>query len=157
MTYTAHLCTSSWLHKERGHFGRNKKGSTQKRSTIPAHVFGFRSATATNKQQYIIIQLKSGERAGADGVLCTVRWCDVCCWPLEVFQAGRDGTEAVAGQIELRQSLDLTQRLREDAQPIVRKIQAPQLGKSAEICSALNGHACFLMIWLSWDTRNTYA
>lgn len=65
---------------------------------------------------------------------------------------GRDRTETIAGQIELCQCQDLTHRLREYAQAIVRKVQALQLGKSAEIFSALNGQGYFLMIRLYHET-----
>lgn len=71
------------------------------------------------------------KRAAADGVLSTVKSCNVH-WPLEVVDVGRDRTETIAGQIELCQCQDLTHRLWEYAQTIVRKVQALQLGKSVE-------------------------
>ena len=52
--------------------------------------------------------------------------------PLEVAYLLGDSVQAVAGEAELSQSQDLTDRLGEHAQAIVGQVETLQLGESAE-------------------------
>lgn len=52
-----------------------------------------------------------------------------CVIPLKVTYLCWDSVEIITGQVELSQGEDLTYTLREDAQTVVRQVQALQLGK----------------------------
>lgn len=53
--------------------------------------------------------------------------------PLEVSYLNGDGLQIITGQVEFSQGEDLTHTFGENTQPVVRQVQALQLGKPTQM------------------------